>query len=216
MAYADPETINGLNLYAYCLNNPVEYADPTGHGIITILLGLAIAGIVGSAIEVAGTFATDLISSAINGEWAFSSWETYAGSAIGGFAGGVTSLIPIVGGYLSPIVASSVGAFSGMAIENATGTSNFSWAEIATQTVINAILSTLTIGMVRYVKIPGITKGSHSWQQVFKSGWTKAIRYGFNMSAKTLGKEAGYLLVSSINTGFAFGIFLNALWNFIF
>ena len=28
--YADPETINGLNLYAYCLNNPVEYADPTG------------------------------------------------------------------------------------------------------------------------------------------------------------------------------------------
>lgn len=30
IAYADPETIGGLNLYAYCLNNPVMYTDPTG------------------------------------------------------------------------------------------------------------------------------------------------------------------------------------------
>ena len=29
--YADPETINGLNLYAYCNNNPILYVDPTGH-----------------------------------------------------------------------------------------------------------------------------------------------------------------------------------------
>mgnify|MGYP001086981244 CR=1 FL=1 len=28
--YAAPETINGLNLYAYCGNNPVMYVDPTG------------------------------------------------------------------------------------------------------------------------------------------------------------------------------------------
>ncbi|MCI8368147.1 MAG: RHS repeat-associated core domain-containing protein [Clostridia bacterium] len=28
--YAAPETINGLNLYAYCANNPVMYVDPTG------------------------------------------------------------------------------------------------------------------------------------------------------------------------------------------
>ena len=29
--YLDYESINGLNLYAYCLNNPVMYCDPTGH-----------------------------------------------------------------------------------------------------------------------------------------------------------------------------------------
>ena len=28
--YLDPETINGLNLYAYCLNNPIGYSDPYG------------------------------------------------------------------------------------------------------------------------------------------------------------------------------------------
>ena len=35
--YADPETINGLNLYAYCLNNPVAYIDPTGEAWDTVL-----------------------------------------------------------------------------------------------------------------------------------------------------------------------------------
>jgi len=32
--YADPETINGLNLYAYCGNNPVTFVDATGHSKI--------------------------------------------------------------------------------------------------------------------------------------------------------------------------------------
>ena len=30
ISYLDPESINGLNLYAYCLNNPVMYVDASG------------------------------------------------------------------------------------------------------------------------------------------------------------------------------------------
>ncbi len=33
VSYLDPETIHGLNLYAYCLNNPVMFIDPTGHEV---------------------------------------------------------------------------------------------------------------------------------------------------------------------------------------
>ena len=29
--YLDCESINGLDLYCYCLNNPIMYVDPSGH-----------------------------------------------------------------------------------------------------------------------------------------------------------------------------------------
>ncbi len=40
--YLDPKSINGLNLYCYCMNNPIMYVDPTGHSaILSLLLGIA-------------------------------------------------------------------------------------------------------------------------------------------------------------------------------
>ena len=47
--YLDPTTINGLNLYSYCLNNPVMYIDDSGNmpkWAQWIVGGLAIAGLV--------------------------------------------------------------------------------------------------------------------------------------------------------------------------
>ena len=43
--YLDPESINGLNLYCYCMNNPIMYANPSGHS--AILIGLIIGAIIG-------------------------------------------------------------------------------------------------------------------------------------------------------------------------
>ena len=47
--YLDPESVNGLNLYCYCFNNPISYYDPSGHSVLlTILL---IAFIVDTIVE---------------------------------------------------------------------------------------------------------------------------------------------------------------------
>ncbi len=35
-AYLDAENVNGLNLYAYCRNDPVNYADPSGCWVETV------------------------------------------------------------------------------------------------------------------------------------------------------------------------------------
>ena len=37
-AYLDPESVNGLNLYCYCNNDPVNYCDPSGHSLAVIAL----------------------------------------------------------------------------------------------------------------------------------------------------------------------------------
>ena len=43
--YLDPESIHGLNLYAYCANNPVMCVDPSGRFALTLGAILAIGGI---------------------------------------------------------------------------------------------------------------------------------------------------------------------------
>lgn len=66
--YLDPESVNGLNLYCYCNNDPINYCDPSGHWVETVFdlfsLGASVvevvinpadpwawAGLVGDAVD---------------------------------------------------------------------------------------------------------------------------------------------------------------------
>ena len=96
-AYIDPETPNGLNLYCYCGNDPVNYCDPSGHklewwekiliGATFILLGavvtVATAGTgIGFAAAMGSALIVSLKATAIS---------TAIGAGIGLTIGGLTT-----------------------------------------------------------------------------------------------------------------------------
>ena len=82
--YLDPETPNGLNLYAYCNNDPVNYADPNGH--LAFFIATAIVGaIVGFGVAAYNDYASDGVW--FNGEIGDYFEYTIGGGLIGAFLG---------------------------------------------------------------------------------------------------------------------------------
>ena len=54
--YLEPTSINGLNLYCYCKNNPVMYADPSGHFPWLILAAFVFVGLTRATANAIGQY----------------------------------------------------------------------------------------------------------------------------------------------------------------
>jgi RHS repeat-associated protein len=79
VSYLDPASIGGLNLYAYCGNNPVMYTDPSGYFVITsFLIGVGIAALIGLGVGAISYTASEVISYGLTGEWSWS-WGLFSG-----------------------------------------------------------------------------------------------------------------------------------------
>ena len=97
VSYLDPETCNGLNLYAYCGNNPVMHVDPYGHDWWHWLIGgLIIAASAVLTVVTAGGFAaagTAILSvfTATMAPTALSA--VFAGALVGSIALGAAGLV---------------------------------------------------------------------------------------------------------------------------
>ena len=98
--YLDPSSINGLNLYAYCNNDPVNYYDPTGHS--AILIGLIIGAVIGFGTAAYIDYKDD--GQVFNGsvEWYGYLGATVLGGAIGA---GIGYIAPQIGSALSSFAA---------------------------------------------------------------------------------------------------------------
>ena len=110
-SYLAPESVNGLNQYCYCGNDPVNYYDPSGHAgiLLTLLISAGIGLAVGAGIEAA--------TQAYNGgdwNWNISTWNWWEiGKA--GLLGAANGLAYGLGGVAGGILK---GSFHALTIAN--------------------------------------------------------------------------------------------------
>ena len=114
ISYLDPESINGLNLYAYCLNNPLKYIDHFGCSVtLTILAIIGISALIGAA---SGAIISG-VTYAITTETfvARDFWASVAGGAVSGLImGAFSGMLIVTGGTAGAVVGlyAGFGAFS--------------------------------------------------------------------------------------------------------
>ncbi len=103
--YLNPENINGLNLYAYCGNDPISYADPSGNLPFFIL-----TAIIGAVIGVGITAVVDYIpDKEFDLHWGWYVGAGVLGAVIGAGIGMAVSY------YATGSIASSTGqVFTGL------------------------------------------------------------------------------------------------------
>ena len=209
--------INGLNLYAYCLNNPVNTSDENGDipkwlkwifkalaivatvvvcvaaATVTAGAGLGIigaaltTGFIGAAASMTGQLISDIGTSIVTGDWYMSSFNDYFGAALGGFVGGT--------------IAGASGNFA-LGFGFADGISSTIVSILNGENVGEALLKGIGSFIIGYTmgslfggtKLSGITKGRGSNFAVFKAGLTKMIKYFSKMSSKVVLK--GYVALT--------------------
>ena len=107
-AYLDPESVNGLNLYCYCNNDPVNYCDPSGHmpnwakwliGGIAFTAAVTLTALTGGVLAPmfiqmgASVVLGGLIQGVVNASQGANFWSGFAdGAANGALSGGLLAL----------------------------------------------------------------------------------------------------------------------------
>jgi RHS repeat-associated protein len=212
ISYLDPSSVNGLNLYAYCGNNPIMYVDPDGHmpkWLTWTLAGVAVVGLAaltvvsfGIAAPLGITVAVGIgIGAGIGAGTAILSGKDFEGVVLAAISGGV------IGGAMG--FASGLGLMAGASFLG--GTTTIATAGIGASISIGGALGIATLtGGTAYALSYSIDTGANdrefSWGKLavnFALGTVMgASNFGIGFMFGNAGM--GYGQLNSIYDKFAF------------
>ena len=167
VSYLDPETIHGLNLYAYCLNNPVMYVDPSGHiAVSSVVIGLIIGVAIGLGAALYIDYSDD--GQVFNGSV---EWYHYL------FAGTIGGLLGAVIGYLFPAISGFLNAtftFSLPTLGTVSGGGSLALVSGVTISITGAqVLTLVGFGTIMFSKGFGPRMGHNQYERKM---WDEAMQ----------------------------------------
>ena len=217
--YLDPQSINGLNLYCYCMNNPINKYDPSGH--FAISAALFIGTIVVGALIGGGTAAYSSIKK--GDEWYEVALKTLSGAALGGMLGAAmgTGAALAAGGTIAGLsvsasvavgmgvtvggsaVLGATNSFVNQIIDNDWDISKVSASRIGTDALVAGIKGLLSFGAGAWTGGAGLWNVPKGAAPGFLNAATKiylntVIGTGLKLSvdaiyAMLLGEECGWI-----------------------
>ena len=207
LSYLDPETINGLNLYAYCANNPVMNVDENGTSWWSRFWNSLAGKILGTILVIAAVVVLSVATAGI-------------GTAVAGALGGgvaATIIGGAVGGAISGAIFSAGISVVSQGISN--GYSNVNWKQVGKDALIGAAVGAVLGAITSGIKI---LQAAKMWDKgTFKSGF-QSMKYhyakhgadfknilDYTKSALNFSQRNASLLKYTFN--YKYG---NALWRF--
>ena len=209
-SYLDPKTFCGIDLYCYCNNDPVNYADPSGHFSFT-------ACAIAIGINMAFVFIEDIIDGGL-GDGSHD-WKDYLGATVSGFFGGLSGTGKGIVKYMTEFAFSVAGDIVGAVLSDEFEENGFlnTIGNIVVSNSVSFVLGQLakgitTKGRTRFLK--NLNNNQAANKILKKMGLT--IKMGSNEAKRNLFKiifESDWIgnIVSEVVTGSFFGNFLSLI-----